>query len=176
MSDSDLTKNEVAMQASSHPFPLEPPPRITSRSCEDAPGTATIATPEVNATINFGGKNAKNREQRAWTPDRSTEARMDGRRSFDIQHFDRNDRALGRRDSGPDASRVDHGARSNRGPATSGRDAESPDATAETLTPTNPHAEGRRARAAGLTEAENPYLWPPGAREDWAAGWMGEAK
>jgi hypothetical protein len=39
---------------------------------------------------------------------------------------------------------------------------------------TNPHAEGRRARAAGLTEAENPYLWPPGAREDWAAGWVGE--
>lgn len=38
----------------------------------------------------------------------------------------------------------------------------------------DPHAEGRRARAAGLEESENPYLWPPGARELWAAGWWGE--
>jgi hypothetical protein len=42
--------------------------------------------------------------------------------------------------------------------------------------PTDPHAEGARARAGGLTADENPYLWPPGAREAWAAGWSGSAE
>lgn len=44
------------------------------------------------------------------------------------------------------------------------------------LTAPDPHAEGRRARAAGLSADENPYLWPPGARELWAAGFSGEPK
>lgn len=33
-------------------------------------------------------------------------------------------------------------------------------------------AEGARARAAGLLEDENPYLWPPGAGLAWREGWL----
>lgn len=36
----------------------------------------------------------------------------------------------------------------------------------------DPHSEGARAALAGLTEDENPYLWPPGAHDEWAAGYQ----
>jgi hypothetical protein len=92
----------------------------------------------------------------------------------------RHDAPLGqRRADRPECARRDNdeGLRASPAHVDPGKETSGGRTAAEDVTypfTTNPHAEGRRARAAGLTEAENPYLWPPGAREDWAAGWVGE--
>jgi hypothetical protein len=165
--------------------PPKPPDRIISRFRDNDGNSNLIAMnipegrhpPNINSTcsqVMFRQNNRENDIAQATHPT-SVWTSANSERTFG-PHGNRGNSDIGHRaplerwSSAGDQGRV--GCENLRSP-TSDADPSSPP-TASSLTPTNPHAEGRRARAAGLTEAENPYLWPPGAREDWAAGWMGE--
>jgi hypothetical protein len=165
------------MHGSSHNLPPEPP-RVIPRSRYHAPvcpEIAIIVSPQshgVGLTFRSTICNVISRQ----TTNQKRSSGLVG--AFGID-FRQHDAPLGRwRADRSESARGDHGRSLRASPthADSGKetsDGRSTDALTYPFT-TNPHAEGRRARAAGLTEAENPYLWPPGAREDWAAGWMGE--